>query len=454
MITNSRYISSLDSATSAYSSNRQQHETNWWLPDDEQRTKALIYGSTKVMYRLLFGDELCLPRNQAFDSPLFFNIFEGLNKVDRTWLNISVVSETEPTSLSFVKDVADQFNNPNFLLSAWPSLDQNQREIIYKNIKRTNNFKEMLHDAGEFSGPYGEIFLRQQELLQHVLEYLYKHPDALQKSGGAKKLLWDRLLNKNIQKQLGAKAKILKTIPERIKKTENINNRGVLYNYIADYTDARDQIREVIDQQYHYILAESISEGRIDISGGLFSKNTVPMQAKQIQAGDAQYDMRGLKSTYIQSIENNDGGNVSSLNWDDIAKVIIDDEFQMKLAQLRLDLSNSKGEKVRELLMKHLDYLTNFIPNKIITQTDSTSLTFGCYQLDDKGNEKLVKIISSPMGPLSGFFEVVMESIFGRFKKSNVESDRSTLAGRIRDWLQPLTEDEVNNLPTNDGKKP
>lgn len=453
MLTNSRYISSLDSATSAYSSNRQQHETNWWLPDDEQRTKALIYGSTKVMYSLLFGDELCLPRNQAFDSPLFFNIFEGLKEVDRTWLNISVVSKTKPTPLSFVKDVAAQFSNPNFLLSAWPSLDQEQRNCISTNIIRTNNFKEMLNGIGDFPKPYDEIFLRQHVLLQHVLEYLYNHADALQKSDVAKKTLWDRLLDKNIQKQLGANAEILKTIPNRINKTENINNRGVLYNYIAEYTDARDQIREVIDQQYHYILAESISKGRIDISGGLFSKNTAPMQAKQIQAGDAQYDVSGLKSTYIQSIENNDGRNASSLNWNDITTVINDDDFQMRLAQLRLDLSNNKGEQVLELHKNHMDYLATFIPNKIITRTDSTSLTFGCLHLDTKENERFVNITSSFFGFLSGVIEEEARARFDSIIEANLENDRSTLAGRIRDWLQPLIEDKVN-LPTNDEKIP
>src|SRR5271157_2881470 len=109
MITNSRYISLLDSATSSYSSNRQQNEINWWIPNDEQQTKAMIHGNTHVMYRLLFGDELCLPRNQAFDSPVFFSTFEGLKKVNRQWFTISVLSKTEPTPLSFVKDVANQF---------------------------------------------------------------------------------------------------------------------------------------------------------------------------------------------------------------------------------------------------------------------------------------------------------------------------------------------------------
>ncbi len=448
MISNTRYITLLDSATSAYSANRRPHEVNWWLPNDEQRTKAMIFGSTSVMYRLLFGDVLRLPRNQAFDSPAFFNIFEGLQNVEQRWLTVSVLTKLRPTPLLFVKDVANQFNNENFLLSAWPSLDQKQRNRIYENIKRTGNFREMLHGVGEIYSPYDVTFQRQRELLQYVFEYLQKHPEALHKSSGVSKSLWDRLLDKNILEQLGTSSRILQAIPDRIGESENINNRGVLYKYIAEFTDVRDTIREVIDQQYHCILAESVANGRIDIAQGLFSNIKVDTLAQQVNAGDMQYDQRGLRLIYAHSIEENNVKNISSLSWKDIELVLGDSEFQRRMDILRCELSISEGERVQDVLLEHLHYLVEFIPNKVISESDNSSLTFGCKHIDREGHEKLVKVISSFFGPLSGSFEVAMERVFDRLLESQVRKQRHILAGRIRDWLQSLGEEEKKS--TND----
>lgn len=450
MITNSRYITLFDSATSAYSSNRRRREMNWWLPSDEQQTKAMTYGSTTAMYRLLFGDVPCLPRNQVFDSPVFYNIVEGLKNVNQEWFIVSVLTQRKPTPLLFVAEVAEQFSNKNFLLSAWPGLDRKQRINIYKNIKRTGNFKEMLLSVGGLSGQQLDISLRQQELLQHILEYLELHPESLQKSFSRKnkpksKSLWNRLLDKDVQEQLGANAQILQTIPKRIKESENINNRGVLYKYIADFVDVRDTIREVIDQQYHYILAESVAKGRIDIAQGLFSKSTLSDQNKQVQAGDAQYGRRGLKTIYAHTIEDKDARNISSLNWVDIAMILNDKDFQQKIAKLRHGLSISKGEEVRDVLNDHCAFLEKFIPSKVFTESDDITLTLGFLHLDKKGQEKLVKIISGITGPFQGVFEVTMDGVFKRIQNSLNEKRKSTLAGRIRDWLRPLIDEEGKN---------
>jgi hypothetical protein len=448
----SRYFTQLDSALTANKRFRRADEITWWLPNEEERTNALVTGSTRVMYRFLFGDILTLPRNQAFDSPLFFSMADELLKVEGEWINLSLLTEKEPSLELFVNEVAERFKEKSFLLSAWPGLDEAQRERIYLNIKETGSFDRMLDQVGEISGEHLDTFLRQQETLQKLLHYLQKHPEFMKQSATnihkKNRSLWNRISDPHILDQLGPHAQILKKIPRKIGKTGNLNNRGMLYKGIEEYPDdIRYRIKNVIDQQYYYILADSVAGGKIDLSIAPLPEESLSDHFNQIHAGDQQNDATGIRSihAHIEVDDEPSVSNLGTLNWEDMRDILNDSDVQQAINRFRKKAVIYRGhetQRIQELVNEHMDALTKLIPDKIYATSDnevlSAVLPFSdkTITLNDAQNKRLINIITAILpGGIKELTRDGAKALFKGFQKRNMRDKRIMLAGHVRDWL-------------------
>jgi hypothetical protein len=458
-----RYFTLLDSASSAYSSLRHDHELKWWLPSNRQRKEAYCIASSKVMYRLLLGDVLTIPRNQAFDSPAFLDIFDSLRGTNTEWFNVSLLSEGEPTLQKFVEEVAERFEDQSFLLSAWPGLDIEQRGQIAKNIRYSGNFRDMLFNC-QLSGQQLEVFQRQYEQLNYLFEYLKNNPKYLITSSTDPKIdrsLWNRLSDKKSLIKLGPLSEIITSIPKRINiNEENINNRGVLYKGIAEFPDHRDALREIIDHHYYNIMADSVSSSRSDLITGLYSDINLKKLFENIDAGDTRYGNTGLESVHIQTMEDIGHQEIATpLKWADIVDFLDDKDCQRNTLLYQLKLSNSRDQDHEKIMNNHLEYIVQTFENKISARFDEKIHTLKfVYQNEkeefDRGKRYIIKIISgiASLGGLDGFTEVAGEELIRRSQKieserlqaeaySNHVKKKIEFAGRLRGWLKQMSKE-------------
>ena len=422
-----RYMSLLDSATSAYREGRSPGDVTWWLPTTEEREKAIIIGRSALMYRLLFGDMVRLPRNQAFDSSAWFDAAPSLVKLKYPLFSISVLEGRKADIDAVLQDAVKIFKSP--LLSAWPGLDDKHRQKISDNVLTAKNFLTMLDGIGKLDHLLDEIFARQAWILQATLQYLQTQPGSIVRSSPQKRLLWDRLNDSSNKAYLGEEGRPLYSVPKKAKR----DNRAVLYQQIGDLDAGhRGKLREAIDQQYHATLADSVADGHIDLAQGLVSELPFEDVLQLGNVGDRQYDPQGLTSIYTLTLEHQESGKDTPLSWDHVVQVLNDDDFQRNLVKLRLKLQSTDRAEVYDAALGHLKYLEQFIPLTVVTSTNVRQ--FSIKFLQGKKGEYLVEVISDLASALGAVgFEILkkylQEKEAGRVQK--------VLAGRIRDWLQP-----------------
>lgn len=376
----SRFLASLDSARAAHPD---QNLQEWWFPTQEQKQIALELGRSELMVRLLMGDTIGLSINQAFDSPVWFDAAQYIEKLKKPLISLALPA-ANPTLRTFIEQVAVRFFNPqlekhDFLLSAWPNLDEKAREKIRKNLLTSYDFENMLKHVG----PVPEYMSEQSIWLQKFLEYLERNKDKniFHPAQIPNKSLWKRVADQSIQDVMGEKH--FDQIPIRLEKifkgnqeirSKLINNRSALYKCIEDNdVETREKLRMVIDYHYNGMLAESVSEGRSSLSTlSLNQQVDVEEMKEQVELSDEQYDPAGMVNVFgLVGIEKVPflgmeklSITLEPLSWKAVFDVIASDEFAVSIAQMNsVPPNHPLKESVTE---KHVDFLSQALGERLV----------------------------------------------------------------------------------------
>jgi hypothetical protein len=368
----SRFLSSLDSARAAYP-DESVHE--WWLPTPIQRKKALELGKSELMIRLLMGDNIGLSINQAFDSPVWLEVVRYIDKLKRPSISLSLIAN-DPTPNTFVEQTAVRFFNPkltkqDFLLSAWPNLDDKARELISKNLLSTYDFENMLKGVGLLP----DYMIEQSVWLHRFHNYLneYREKNILHPAQMSSKPLWKRVSDKSIKDNMGKEIfsqirsnlrKIFKG--DRESRNKLISNRSALYKCLEDNDpEFREKLRMIIDYHYNGMLAESVAEGRASLSSvSLNEAVDLDEMKEQISISDVQYDPAGLVNVFgLVGLEKKSIG-IKPLSWENVFDVMASDEFEVSLAKMN-SVPNDHPEK-EAFTEQHVDFLSDALGERLV----------------------------------------------------------------------------------------
>jgi hypothetical protein len=148
-----------------------------------------------------------------------------------------------------------------------------------------------------------------------------------------------------------------------------------------------------------------------------------------------------------------------------------DDDFQYELFNLRHKLSISEAEKARDIKFKHLEFIKKFFPDKVITESDASTISIGFFRDLQVGKiRKFVTITSWVIPGITGalsaaisggsqnvvfggalglaggpIYQEALKHIIDKLQLEQKKKQQIMLAGRIRDWLEPLLKEDYKN---------
>jgi len=289
------YIDLLDSAKSGHPIGADT-KTEWWrAKDPKKQQEAISLAHAALLMRLLYGDTIVLPSNQAIDSVAWLkaaaylpNASENLEQPVITWAAFRI---DKPTPDSFLETAIEAFKPKptagQFKLSAWPTIDDKIRTTIANNLKNKRSFANMFDDIKyDIDSSIRASFEEQQYGLINFHKYLEKYyspkdenyyqwdwenPRAIKKSREPKdnpRKIWQDLLRTKGKLQ-GIPGDILEDIRKKLIKDadgkenpENLEIRSALYSAIeGEPAKLRTRIRKLIDLYYNKKNAVSVTDG-------------------------------------------------------------------------------------------------------------------------------------------------------------------------------------------------
>lgn len=484
----------MDSARTAHILREAETRENWWFPQSTETWNKHLASAEALALRQLFeGAVLVLPRNQYIDSPVWFKLAPHLLKIKFPTFAVSII-DLPPVPSSFVKDVANAFDVPEgvqsaFAMSAWPGLDVRNRRDIAINIRKTGNFSSMFLDVPTDS-KYKVAFEEQQAVLISVHTYLeetFFNSSPIQtifRSTGPRTSLWQKisrdLENQRYLGKLSEKysSSFVDTYRSRVsevqRKAEFLHRNEAegdkerktdkwlsarsnwLVEIHKDDNDLRETLRFHIDNRYIYTLGESVTAAG---SFGTTDRADTGLDHEKRDAAsdelDFSYDPQGLaedfdvlfsrskdEKQYLKKIP-------ELLNEDDVLKAIVDIRVLRRRKSLEL-------EYIREQKSKHLDFLETRLPGLMVQKSDKGRIVGFAY---DSGFFTALVVGSTfiPEIPVelldSDFLRWVLSLVSKKKAEDFIEKklgapgkallldalfakEKTFLTGKMRDWLR------------------
>ncbi|MBC7879147.1 MAG: hypothetical protein H7Y59_18400 [Anaerolineales bacterium] len=481
MNANYRFVGSLDSAKTAHFSSKAMEKDNWWVPDDNKTWLLHTTSAAAISIKqILWGEIICVPRNQYLDSPGWLNIADFFIKSKIPLFSICIHDpDLDLTPTGFLTDCANQFKNVTgssmFAMSGWPGFSSSERLRIYENIKSQHNFKNMLKGI-RVDGKKKEYFEYQRDTLQRVLEYLTKNylnaPNLIMRAQLPQTSTWEKL-EKNINNMElidGLKTEhgrefakdYINTFREmkkiarshhryRIKEQARwLNQRSNLYQHIYDYdSKLRELLHLDIDRCYNETISESSANGRLVFSDRSDSLLPFPVREKHMNLVDTSNIASGVSENNIivpEEIES------QSSMIEKIIYVLNKKEVQKQIERIR-EIRITKGLPkgfIKKEELKHLDFLTQHFSNVIIKQSGKgriveysyKGLSFGIrVYVSHRLGEYLgdIPLVASLVGELASTTLEKAGVKIGPLKEKIgsffIQKDKEVMIGRVRDWL-------------------
>ncbi len=486
MDTNYRFVSLLDSAKTAHFSSKAIEKDNWWIPDDNKTWLMHLTSAAAISIKqILWGEIICIPRNQYLDSPAWLNIADYLTKSKTPCFSISIYdSRLELTPNGFLLDCANQFKNiagtSMFAMSGWPGFSPQERSVIYQNIISHQNFKKMFQNI-KVDSKNKEFFEYQRDVLQNVFDYLSQNylllPDLLIRSNSPKSSMWQKLemnfknpkIIDGLEEQHGREfAKDYKKAFQIMKnsakglykyrtKEQNkwLNQRSNLYQCIFEYDhELRELLLIDIDKSYNETIGESVANGRMVFSDRADSFLPYRTREKHIELLDNSNLQSGLSEKYAiipEKVESD-----TNLLQTIITK-INENDIQEQIKSIR-DIRNHKElpmNYVQEKELAHLNFLCENFSNIVVKESVKSRIVEYSYNGLSFGvkvvaNHILGQYLSDSPIPFNPWFASVIEQYAGdvlekagikvlpvkeKIGRFFVQKDKEIINGRIRDWL-------------------
>jgi len=474
------YLDLLDSAKSGHPISIDTKNEWWRAKDIKKQGEAISVSHAGLLMRLLYGDTIVLPSNQALDSVAWLKACAQLTKASDnleyplfTWAAFRI---DKPTPDSFIETAIQTFkpkeNDPKqFKLSAWPGIDNDTRKIIAENLKTKRSFKEMFDNTSIDQSLKG-VFEEQQDALINFYDYLFRNvhpkdkhyldwtidsPKPIKKSREPQdnpRRIWNDL-KKTRDRQNGIPGDVLDKIEQSVlgrdnKGTpENLENRSALYTEIQDLDPIlRDRIKKLIDIYYNKKNSVSVVDGY-----GLMSV------MDQDPNSPVEDDEKLLN--FVEELENADNEQekallyffpgqfkeLSTLSLKDCVELLAEPKMQSSIRHLRslvIKAPGNNGEKViaskyrdwslqfREHLDQHQRLLVEGLPGKVKLE-----------------NEKLVAILPSVL--MGSVFAGAAQGIVTYFGLPFPVDALAVAAGTLLGLLAPVKlEDKIDarNIPT------
>lgn len=479
MNANYRLVGSLDSAKTAHYSSKAIERDNWWVPDDN-KTWLLHTTSAAAMAikQVLWGEIICVPRNQYLDSPGWLNIADFFIKSKLSLFSICIHDPgIDLTPAGFLIDCANQFKNVSgssmFAMSGWPGLSPEERIKVYENLVSRRNFKDML-DGIKVDSSKREDFEYQRDTLQHVLEYL-DGKDLIKRTRSPKSSTWDKVEEKiknveliNNLKEIHGKefAKDYVNAFREMKKVAKdkhkyypkeqlkwLNQRSNLYQHIYDYDPKlRELLHTDIDLFYNQTICESSANNRLAFSDRADSLLPFDIRDKHMNLLDSASSESGISERSVLLPEEIEA---QSHMVEDIVYALNNEDVTRQIERIRLIRISKRHtqHEIEEEELRHLDFLSQYFSNVIVKQSGKNKIVeysyrgmslgikiialheLGEYLGDFPVNPWVVTAAGELAGNLLEKAGVKISPIKEKVGDFFVQKDKELMIGRIRDWL-------------------
>lgn len=402
-----QYLSSFDTSISAYPYDYGDESDHWWRCEDGvelQRTIALAKPIS--MLSLLYGQSIVLSQSQAIDSAAWLDLFTEMddkldwNEIysptkngDTAWdeefmpnksqINspfvLSLYKEEKPTPDKLVKVFADQLENSDFKMSAWPWLKN------YDQDRRANIADEIINKKDEtstFGSILGKLSIRHHNAMMWTerqsesLDRFYEH---LSKRGRLVKAV-------DVSKELSLKEEVVKRckndgvnrdfLEEIIKKVEvNENSRSVWYGALAEMgveEETTKTVKHYVDRSYNDIIAASVTS-RLG-SGEYNALNRATETSEELaelneknEKADETMDSEGRIDNGVTISINKDvkrftsTGPTNPLTWKDVNDYLKDEDNKRKIGEFHQEMRQDP-EKAKK---KYDEHLSEFLSTKL-----------------------------------------------------------------------------------------
>lgn len=396
--TSGLYLDFLDSAKSAHV---EQYANDWWRPDSViDQNNSIEFARAEMMVRILHGDTIVLSNNQVTDSVAWLSLADQFSKISLPWEPISIaffnISPSSP-SQAIKAIIVGYFSDPNFVSSAWVGLDKKLKELVLKNITKSDEpmFHRMLYGVTKSIGDadLAQALEVQAIGLQSFYEYLINNSHRLVsfRAGTIGSHIWPKLeALKN--RDRGIPERVLTHIKTKL-SFERMEHRGSLYEAIGDLDiTEREDVRKYIDFFYNEKMGLSVSQGKGVYTITDHDKLTSPVEdERMVNLADSTNSTVGLLGNNVLQIRSERFKDY--LTWEDFLDLVSLPEFQRRANFLRrmieeydtLDLTgeghfknyNSWLGKTFDALNKHQDYLAEQLGRRAVRGVNGFVLKIG-----------------------------------------------------------------------------
>jgi len=464
------YIDLLDSVKTAHP---EKYSHEWWRPDSvSEQENAIKIAHTTMMVRLLYGETLIMPNNQANDSVGWLRAADAFNALGKNldWAPVAIAafgsSQAKPTSEYLLEVTLKNFSDPNFVFSAWVGLGQKQKEKIVSNLKKDtpSRFAEMMDGVkSEFGSELDDKLIEQALGLQRLYNYLVDW----EKKGLVviNSTQTSYSIGKHMSKLKGEEesTKVLKKIAKSITKQHGkgaLEARSLWYRYLEQIEEpVRSNAKAYVDRYYNEKLSISVNRGKALFT---FTDHNPDSPLFEDELNDNLADQSrkdGVLSKVALQVYPEKIRSISSLKWKTCTEIVTDTDFKNSLnAMLYLyrEFDNLNKDKdyfknyrswrtqMWEKLQKHNEFLAKSLapavsldstgmrlivraaPHTIPAASAAVSATVGYIQGIPLAEST---IVAGAIAYLSSIlFDVVKEEILPNLIKTSV-------AGRIRSSL-------------------
>jgi hypothetical protein len=362
------YIDLLDSVKTAHP---EKYSHEWWRADSvSEQEDAIKIAHTAMMVRLLYGETLVMPNNQANDSVGWLRAADAFNALGKhlDWAPVAIAafgsSQSKPTSEYLLEVTLKNFSDPNFVFSAWVGLGQKQKEKIVSNLKKDtpSRFAEMMDGVkSEFGSELDDKLIEQALGLQRLYSYLVdweKKGLVVINSNPT-----NYSIGKHMSKLKGEEesTKVLKRIAKNITKLHGkaaLEARSLWYRYLEQIEEpVRSNAKAYVDRYYNEKLSISVNKGKALFT---FTDHNPDSPLVEDELNDNLADQSrkdGVLSKVALQVYPQKIHGVSSLDWKTCTEIVADTDFKNSLNALLYLYREFDGlEKNKEYFRKYRDW--------------------------------------------------------------------------------------------------
>jgi len=365
----------------------------WWRPRNEkQRAQAYALAKADMIVRLLHGETIVLSNNQIMDSYAWLRFAQEFltsrltTDVDWPLVQLGYYYRHNPPLVhgsQLLQDlVVETFGRPDFKLSAWGEVSQEQRVQWAKAIEG-RDVRAMLSECKDnqlvlaeglaFTYDYFRVFETKHYPLTDFVTSP-KHP----------RLIWPRL------KRAVAKDPVLgKVLAEEIErvieqKGMNKESRSHIYEAVVSVVGRNpttlEYFQKYIDRFYNEKVALSVSNGRaVCTMSDDIPETDIYVDLESDALADEDNDPSGIAARFVlkhQPLES--PGLLRGLSNEDVMDILVDRDFQRSVEKLRMlseEMHSSQGKhrlsaqrRWKDAVAKHQEWLAAQLGEKIMLQ--------------------------------------------------------------------------------------